>query len=144
MYSRLAEIKNIISTHRPHILGISEANLKDNNHDKNICSIPDYSLHTCPVSQNGMIRLVVYIHKDITFKIRRDLMSSDLCSVWIEAGLKNKRKILINQFYREWQQLGVQNTFDVTEQLTRWDKHLHTWERALNTGPEVICTGDYN
>ena len=73
------------------------------NDDISQIEIPDYSVHLCPASPNGMVRLVVYIHKDIIFKIRKDLMSNDLCSIWIEAGLKNKKKILINKFCREWQ-----------------------------------------
>ena len=143
MFSRMAEIKNIISEHKCHILGISEANF-DPRHDISQISIKDYSTHLCPISKNGLVRLVIYIHKDVVFKVRNDLSNSELCSIWIEAGLKNKKKILVNNFYREWQQIGVPDSNDVPEQLVRWEKYLNIWETALNTGMETICLGDYN
>ena len=129
--------------HKPHILGISEANF-NSNQDISQTSLPDYSIHLCPVSENGLYRLIVYVHKDIVFKVRHDLADKDLCSVWLEAGLKNKKKILINNFYHEWQQLGVQDSNDVPAQLIRWIKYLDIWERALNSGMEAVCIGDYN
>ena len=101
MLSKLSEIKNIISTHKPHCLGISEANININQ-DINIFNIADYRILLGPPSSNGIIRLVVYIHKDLNVKIRPDLMSHDLNSIWFEAGLRNQKKILINQTYREW------------------------------------------
>ena len=41
MTSRLSEIRNIISVHRPHLLGISEANIYCNQ-DKNIFNISGF------------------------------------------------------------------------------------------------------
>ena len=113
--------KNIISVHRPHIFGVSEANF-NSNQDISQISISDYSILLGPVSKNGLIRLLLYVHKDVVFKVRNDLTDQDLCSIWLEAGLKIKKKILINHFYREWQQMGVQDSNDVLEQLVRWNK----------------------
>ena len=144
MKSRLSEVKNIISSHRPHFLGISEANIDLKKEHKEYFSIKDYSLHLGPFSPNGMIRLAVYIHKDIVFKVRPDLMSPELNSVWFEAGLKNKKNVLLNQTYRKWQQLGDANSISIPEQLERWLKYLTLWEKALDTGMEVVNIGDYN
>ena len=128
----MAEIKNIISEHKCHILRISEANF-DPSHDISQISIKDYSTHLCPTSKNGLVRLVIYIHKDVVFKIRNDLSDPELCSIWIEAGLKNKRTIFVNNFYREWQQIGVPDSNDVPEQSARWERYLNVREIALNT-----------
>ena len=69
-------------------------------------SAKNYTIFLAPASLSGVIRLVVYVHKDIVVKPRDDLMSPDLCSVWLEAGYKNHKRFIINQTYREWQQLG--------------------------------------
>ena len=71
-------------------------------------------------------------------------MSPDLNSIWFEAGFKNKKRILVNQMYREWQQLGVADSVSVPDQLVRWLEYVDLWEKALNTGMEVICQRDYN
>ena len=67
LVNKMAEIKNIIGTHHPHILGVSEANLLDK-HDQSLVAIPDFNLHVCPTISNpslGNSRVVVYTHKDI-------------------------------------------------------------------------------
>ena len=71
-------------------------------------------------------------------------MDPDLSTIWVEAGFRNSKKILINNFYREWQRLGVANSVSIPEQLTRWESHLTSWEEALRSGKEVISLGDYN
>ena len=91
MCSRLAEVKNIISVHRPHIFGVSEANF-NSNQDLRQISISDYSILLGPVSKNGLICLLLYVHKDVVFKVRNDLTDQDLCSIWLEAGLKIRKR----------------------------------------------------
>ena len=97
-----------------------------------------------PVSPSGIIRLIVYVQKDISVKVRQDLMVPEFNTVWLEMGLSNRKKILISQVYREWQQPGATYTVSIPEQLGRWEKYLTQWEKALNTGLEVICIGDFN
>merc|ERR1711954_360989 len=46
--------------------------------------------------------------------------------------------------YREWQQLGIADSVSVPDQLARWLQYIDLWEKALNTGMEVFCQGDYN
>ena len=90
MFSRMTEIKQMIDMHRPLILGISEANIKTNE-DINLYSIKDYKIFPAPASVSGVIRLVVYVHKEISVKLRNDLMCPGLSSVWLEAGYKNTK-----------------------------------------------------
>ena len=77
MLSRMTEIRQIMTTHCPLILGISEANIKSTD-DINIYSIKDYRIFLAPASLSGVIRLVVYVHNDIVVMPRDDLMSPDL------------------------------------------------------------------
>ena len=72
----MPELKNIIIGLHPHILGISEANLKSTQ-DKQLSHLKDYTLHTCPTISNPNIltsRVVVYTHKSLVVKLRPDLM----------------------------------------------------------------------
>ena len=76
LQTKMPEIKNIVSSLHPHILGISEANLHSN-HDKNLVHLDDYTLHTCLTISNpdfSTSRVVVYTHKSLVVKIRTDLM----------------------------------------------------------------------
>ena len=91
-----------------------------------------------------MIRHFGYIPESINVQIRADLMDPNINSIWFEMGLRNKKKILINQVYREWQQLGASETVSIPKQLVRWGQYLTMWEKALDTGMEVLCMGDFN
>lgn len=105
--NKMGEIENLISTHRPHLLGISEANLH-HHHDLQNVQVDDYDLITCPTITNPILktsRIVVCKHKSLIGKVRSDLMSDDFSSIWMEVGLPNKKKILVCQIYREHQYL---------------------------------------
>ena len=51
LHSKMPEIRNIIKGLHPHILGLSEANLKQS-HDHKLVQLEDYVLHTCPTLDN--------------------------------------------------------------------------------------------
>ena len=144
MSTKMPEIKNLISIHRPHLLGISEVNFDTNIHDQSSISISDYMLYLGPKSSNGIIRLAVYIHKDVKVKLRKDLISPEFNALWFEANLPNQKRISVSQVYREWQCLGLADSDSVQEQFIRWVKYLDQWETALSSGLEVVCMGDYN
>ena len=145
----MSEVKSVIIQHKPHILGLSEANLLDTD-DRNLTAIPDYILHVCPTITNPQLRssrVVVYSHKDLIVNLRPDLMSDQYSSIWREVGLPHQKKFLISQSYREWQyanQGGDRTSSTVPNQLTRWLTFLDQWERAISTGMEVHCLGDMN
>ena len=66
----------IIQKYKPHALGLSEANLFFNT-DRSLVQIEDYELHICDTITNPDLmvsRVVVYTHKSVNTKIRRDLM----------------------------------------------------------------------
>ena len=46
--------------------------------------------------------------------------------------------------YREGQLLGHHDTGTVAAQLARWVLLLDQWEKALNSGLEVVVCGDMN
>ena len=146
--NKTIEIENAISDHHPHLIGISEANLhKDHCIDN--CKIADYDLITCKTMDNENLqisRVVVYKHTSLVAKVREDLMSDKFSSIWLEVGFPGRTKFLVCNLYREWQYLGQDDhsSLDISEQLARWIIFLEQWERALDTGKEVIVMGDFN
>ena len=97
------EIEALIANHHPHVLGLSEANLRSD-HDLDLVQQPDYDLHLCPTSNNPALsisRVVVYTHKSLVVKRRTDLEDERISAIWLEVGLPNKKKILVCQGYRE-------------------------------------------
>ena len=144
------EIEQVFSEAHPHVLGISEANLKSD-HDIQNVQLEEYDLITCKTLQNDqwlISRIVCYKHQSMVGKVREDLMSDKFSSIWLELGLPGNKKFLICQLYREWRYMGQddrgQQSNTIQEQLRRWVIFLDQWDRALTTGKEVIVKGDCN
>ena len=67
---KVYEVKQIIKEHNPHILGISESELKKDRVDEKCLKIPGYDLlFPKSWSQHGFARVVVYVKK--TFKYQQ-------------------------------------------------------------------------
>ena len=148
LQTKMPEIKNIINGLHPHIMGLSEANLKAS-HDQNLVQLTDYVQHTCLTLNNPTLntsRVVVYTHRSLVVKVRTDLMCENYSSVWLEVGLPHHKKFLVGQTYREWQLPNQRDnsSLSIQEQLARWTVFLDQWERALDTGLEVHLLGDLN
>ena len=72
LHNKHQEIETIIAAHKPHILGLSEANLW-RHHDILASQHPDYQLHTCTTVNNDQLkvsRVVVYTHNSVIVKRR--------------------------------------------------------------------------
>ena len=150
LHNKIHEIEQAVSETHPHVLGISEANLKSD-HDIQSVQLEEYELITSKTIQNDQLlisRIVCYKHQSMVGKVRDDLMSDQFSSIWLELGLPGKRKFLICQLYREWRYMGQvnrgQQSNTIQEQMRRWVIFLDQWDRALATGKEVIVLGDCN
>ena len=149
LHNRTNEIEALISTHKPHLLVISEARFYHKNNDMCV-QIPHYDLIQSKTLENEDFmysRIHIYKHESITAKVRNDLMDSSVSSIWLSVGLKHQRKILVGGVYRVWQHLdrrdgGASGTDSA--QLGRWNTFLNQWERALEENKEVITIGDFN
>ena len=73
-------------------------------------------------------------------------MNDGFSSIWFEIGYPRQKKILVCQFYRDWQFLNQATKSSKTEvaQLQRWVIFLDQWERALSSGMECHVLGDCN
>ena len=87
LYNKMSEVKNIILKEKPHILGISEAELKKNNHDVKSLKVPGYEL-LMPASweTQGKARVVVYVKKSLQYEHLPSLQHTDVQTVWLRAG----------------------------------------------------------
>ena len=82
------EIETIIGTHKPHILGLGEANFR---HDHDLADVQQagYSLHLDSCVSNpdlGMARVAVYTHNSLRVKRREDLEDDTVAAVWLEVA----------------------------------------------------------
>ena len=143
------EIETIIAADKPHIIGLSEANLKKDT-DLSLVQHDDYTLHTAPTLENpllGISRLVVYTHSSLVVKRRHDLENDSLSAVWLELGMPRQKKIIVGNIYREWQHMGQgpdSLSGSVAAQLQRWLIFIDMWEKVLREGKEVMVLGDIN
>ena len=148
--NKMHEIEQVVSDNHPHVLGISESNLK-RNHDIEEVQLQGYDLVVCKTMENDNLqisRVVCYKHQSLVAEVRDDLMSDQFSSIWLEVGLPGRSKILVCQLYREWRYLGQPDrgiySNSIQEQLHRWLIFLDQWDRALSTGKEVLVLGDCN
>ena len=146
--NKLDDIESIINSHKPHVLGLGEANFR-HDHDIEAVQLPGYTLHLDSCVNNpslGMARVGVYTHESLRVKRRTDLEDDTVAAVWLECGLPNQQGLLVCVGYRQWRLLGQtdNNSASVQEQFNRWSAFLEKWESALGENKEVIVTLDAN
>ena len=148
MENKFNDIETIIDGHRPHVLGLSEANLRAG-HDQTNVQLAEYCLHTAQTLDNPDLlvsRVVVYTHNSLVVKRRYDLEDANISSIWLEVGLPRKKKILMCHAYREWKHLYQEDhsSGTISAQHGRWKQFLAQWGNALSEGKEVIVAMDAN
>ena len=90
LYNKMDTLETILSDHSPHILGISEASFW-RGHNLDDVRIPNYKVFFANTLDNPSLyisRVAVYVHKDLSVRVREDLMSQDFSSIWLEVGRK--------------------------------------------------------
>ena len=148
LHNKMLEIETIIDKHKPHILGLGEANFRGD-HDIDSVQVPGYTLHIPSIVQRpgqAMARIVVYTHHLLRVKRRWDLENENVAAIWLECGLPHQRGFLVCMGYRQWRLLGQTDSTSstVAAQLIRWEMFLDNWEKALKEEKEVIVALDAN
>ena len=147
LYNKVSEVKNFILREKPHIIGISEAELVKSYHSVEALKIPGYDL-IMPKSwtEYDRARIVVYVKKGLIYQQISDLECKDVQSIWIRAGFKNCKLVYYSHVYREHT-----NTLgnSIACQRTVLSKMLSQWEEAVSHGNfgspnEVHVAGDMN
>ena len=148
LMNKQADIENIIAGYKPHVLGISENCFKSCHNVEDVC-IDQYETIFSKTLLNQSLncsRIAVYVDKEISKKVRLDLMSDTFSSVWLELGHPRQKKILVCQLYRDWAYLNQPDGISgsTQAQLARWVEFLDQWEAALSENKEVVVLGDCN
>ena len=112
LVNKQLDLETILSTHRPHILGLGEANFR-RDHNLEDAQLRDYTLHLDSCVDNpdlGLARVAVYTHSSLRVKRRPDLEDNEVAAVWLECGLPSQHSILVCMGYRQWRLPGQQDS----------------------------------
>ena len=134
LQNKVSEVKKITKEIKPHVLGISECELKNTYQSEQVdkLKIPGYSL-LLPKSWNlhGYARIVVYVKNTFDYQRIEELEDEHLQTIWIKCGFKNSKHGLYSHGYREHKSnLGA----SITNQKEKLSLFIDQWERALNLG----------
>ena len=145
--NKMTEIEAAVARIKPSVFCVSESNLRDTV-DKSRVQIPGYRMFTSKTIENSTLkisRVVVYLDEAVKGKIREDLMSPNLSSIWLELG-SGEQKLLVGCLYREHQYMKQQNNLSLSQQqnLWRWNIFIEQWRKAIASGAEVHTIGDFN
>ena len=145
LYNKMNEIKMLIKSEKPHILGITEAELWRSHHSLDTLRVPGYDL-LVPKSWEvlGKARVVVYIKNTLQYDKIDNLEHEDTQTVWFRAGFRNMKKVYFSVQYREHT-----NTLgnSLGAQKRNLELMLNQWGSAVSYGGdynEVHISGDFN
>ena len=148
MTNKQDDIREIIKTHKPLVLGLGEANFRKEHALGDVQQL-NFTLHLDKCQNSlGVSRCGVYTHNSLVVKRRDDLETEGLATIWLQLGLPRQKAILVMCGYRRWRlpdQLdGGAASSSVPAQRERWRGILSQWEKALEEDREVIVTMDAN
>ena len=102
LFNKMSEVKNLIQKEKPHILGISEAELRKSHHCENSLKVPGYDLlFPKSWSLHGYVRVVLYVKSTLEYEQVLELEDDLVQSLWMKGGFKKSRKIFFCHAYRE-------------------------------------------
>ena len=145
--NKVAEVKYVIKQHSPHLLGISECELRKPL-DENKLKIPGYDI-LFPRSwrQNDYARVILYVKKSFCYERLEHLEDSNIQSIWIKGGFKNGKRLYFSHIYREHTSTMGSS---LAHQRQYLEKMLNQWRLAYddkqgtNSQNEIHIMGDMN
>lgn len=145
LYKRIPNIDTILLDHSPQILIINEANV--NNEELKHIHFNSYNIETDNlIRDNIQARTIMLIHTDIAYERCKSLEKEGLSTIWIKAGYRQQKKILINGHYRQWRRTDDKNgsSHHLSEQRIRLKNLLEPWTNLATSNLELIVMGDIN
>ena len=125
---KVGEVKNIVNQEHPHILGLSECELKKETLDTNLLKVPGYDvLFPKSWDVHGFARVVVYVKRTFSYHQVHDLEDDLIQSIWLKGAFKNSKKIYFCHAYREHSS-AMGGT--INDQKDYLNKFLLQWEAA--------------
>ena len=147
--NKMSEVKTIIKEHSPHILGLSECELRKQNQvfDERRFKVPGYDL-LFPSSwqEHGYARVVMYVKSSLHYTQVQDIQDDTVQSIWIKGGFKNSKKLYICHAYREHTSTLGSSLSSQKQYLVSF---LQQWENAsihdkTDETNEIHIVGDMN
>ena len=144
---KISEIKNIVSSEKPTILGLSECEIKKVNLDPIILKIPGYDLlYPKSWETHGFARVLIYVKKSFIYHQVHDLEDNLVQSIWLKGSFRNSKPVYFCHTYREHASAMGSS---VNHQKDYLNIFLGQWEAAIEhnnaTEPnEVHISGDIN
>ena len=138
LYNRINHLQNIILNHKPHIMAIHELNFQKNDDLADIY-IKGYKWEMDILLQkNGRSRTALLIREDVRYYRRHDLEVNSDSHVWITITLNGGKKVNIQSFYRQWQEMGekehIPGTLSPSSQRERLNSITNQWKLAMDEG----------
>ena len=92
LQNKISEVKKIVKNERPHLLGLSECELKRDSINIDSLKVPGHKLHF-PKSWDlfGYARVVLYSNKSFDCLRISDLEDEHLQSIWVKFDFKNSK-----------------------------------------------------
>ena len=149
LQNKMADIKLFVSQEKPHILGLSECEIRktQGSFDENKLKLPGYRLLSPKSwSVQGKARVLVYVKSSLEIEQMDELEEISVQSIWFKAGFSNSKKIIFAHAYRE--HLSSLSS-SLQQQKECLQKFLLQWEAAseIKIGSEegeIHVMGDMN
>jgi len=140
-------IQNIISEHSPHIICMSEANIKLKK-QTNVDYFKGYTIITnLQYNRIGISRNCIIIRDEIKYSRRLDLENDTTCEIWLQIDTGSNKHILLCGHYRQWtllKQMGVKRSNTIKNQELRYEQTIKNWDKALKENRDTIFVTDDN
>ena len=142
LYSKETLIKQTIDQNNFAIVGLHEVEIEYFDETRPF-SIKGYKTYFPMLRKSGIVRSLCLVREDIEVKQRSDLMSSKIATVWLEIRGLDGKKILVCQYYREFNDRAGSGKMTPNEQLERFQEFCKQVEKAAAEAC-TICMGDLN
>ena len=141
LIKKQTQIEQYLNNHNVDILGLQECDLKFYS-EKHPFVISGYVTYSNLIkSNNDKTRLLLLVKEGLRVSLRKDLMNSDFCSIWVE--IQAKKKVILGTFYREWNDGSHDKS--VAHQRENLQLFLDQIQRASSEkSSKVVIVGDMN
>ena len=107
------EIKNLLVEEKIDIMFLTETDSFAINKESDYLIKGYQTILPKTSGHNSKIRIITLIKNEMMnkVKVRRDLMSENFPSIWVEVSERFNKSTIIAGFYREWSHSGVKSCF---------------------------------
>ena len=156
---KIEDIRVFASRHKPHLMGISEVDLRRNENNIDDSKYNDFSTEQAqealkiegyrlifPSSwiQHGKARIIVYALDEIKTKIiNDDPVNSHLQHVMLEVGFGKAKTHFVNFYYREWKSIVTGNN-STAAQNEEFERLTNIWRSFTAQDKDFLALGDTN